>query len=214
MAGRTVEDVGEALATRLCRDDAACVTLCTYLVRLLGEGRPVSREQLGEALHWTPWAVKTTLRHIPGIEVDAQGRIVAAGLSLLPTPHQFQVNGHLLYTWCAVDTLMYPTVLQQSAVVASRCPVSGAWVRLTVTPERVTQLDPAAALVCVVVPDADAASCDVRGAFCHHVHFLAGAEAGTRWQVAHPEAVLLTVEDAHRVARRLARTRYRLDGSP
>lgn len=205
----TVETIGQALAAGLCRDDDACATLCVQLLRLLAEGRPVSRDRLAAALGSSLAMVDMTLRQVPNVEVDERGDIVAAGLSLLATPHQFQVNGHALYTWCALDTLMYPAVLGQSARVASRCPVSGIWVRLTVTPDGIADLDPADALVSIVVPNAAAACSDVRGAFCQHVHFFAGPGAGAAWRAAHPEAVLQPVEEAYAVARLLAQTRYR-----
>lgn len=213
MTNPTVETIGPALATGLCRDDDACTALCTQLVRLLAEGRPVSRDRLAAALGSSRVTVDATLRQVANLEADERGDIVAAGLSLLPTPHRFRVNGHDLYTWCALDTLMYPVVLGQSAQVASRCPVSGAWVRFTVTPERIIHLDPSAALVSVVVPDAAAACVDVRGAFCRHVHVFAGPDAGAAWRAAHPEVTLLSVEEAYAVARLLARTRYRTGSS-
>jgi alkylmercury lyase len=212
MTGLTVEAVGQRLAASLCRDDA-CAVLCTRLVRLLAEGRPVSPDRLAAALGSSRAAVDATLREIPNVEFDDQGDIVAAGISLLPTPHQFQVNGHLLYTWCALDTLLYPVVLQQTTQVASRCPVSGLTLRFTVTPERVVPLEQAGALVSIVVPDAVAACCDVRGAFCQHVHFLAGHDAGVAWRTMHPAALLLSVDDASAVARLLAQTRYRTASS-
>jgi alkylmercury lyase len=213
MTAPTVNTIGQALADGLCRDDDACAALCVQLLRLLADGQPVSREHLATPLGVARDVLDATLRRIPNVAFDQRGRIVAAGLSLLPTPHHFEVNGHALYTWCALDTLMYPVVLGQSAHVASRCPISGAWVQLTVTPERVEDLDPVDTQVSVVVPDAAAACCDVRGAFCQHVHFFAGAEAGATWRATHPEAVLLSVEEAFAVARLLARTRYRTASS-
>ena len=208
MTNLTVETIGQSLAASLCRDDDACVALCAKLVRLLSNGQPVSREHLAAALGTSRAAVDATLRQVPNLECDDRDNIVAAGLSLLPTPHHFRVNGNALYTWCALETLMFPVVLQQSAQVASRCPVSGVRVRLTVTPEGIDYLDPAGALVSVVVPDASGARCDVRGVFCRHVHFFGGPEAGAAWRAAHPEAVLLSVEDAHAVARFVAQKRY------
>ncbi len=205
-----VEAIGQFLAARLCREDDACAALCTQLVRLLAEGQPVSRDRLAAALGCSRAAVDATLRQVANLATDERGDIVAAGLSLVPTPHQFQVNGHALYTWCALDTLLYPLVLGQSAQVASRCPVSGTAVRLTATPTGVVDLDPAAALVSLVLPAAADACGDVRGAFCQHVHFFAGPEAGAAWQAAHPEVTLLSVEDAYTAARLLAQTRYRV----
>jgi len=57
-------------------------------------------------------------------------------------------------------------------------------VRLTVMPARIETLDPLDALVSVVVPNAAAACCDVRGVFCQHVFFFAGLTP-TLWGVPH-----------------------------
>lgn len=102
-------------------------------------------------------------------------------------------------------------VLGQRAEITSPCPVSGVLVRLTVTPQGIARLDPPGVLVSLVVPDAAAACRDVRGAFCGHVHFFAGPDAGAAWCATHPEATLLSVEDAFTVARQVARKRYRIE---
>jgi alkylmercury lyase len=205
-----VETTGQALALRLCRDDDACAALCAQLVRLLANAQPVSPERLAATLGVSRAAVDATLRHVPNVEFDGRGQIIAAGLSLVPTPHQFRVEGKTLYTWCALDTLMYPLVLQQTAEVSSRCPFTGSSVHLTVTPEGIVALTPADALVSMVVPEAAAARCDVRAVFCQHVHFLAGSAAGAAWQAGHPGSKMLSVEEAFGVARLLAAHRYRL----
>lgn len=212
MTEPAVEAIAQALTASLWRDDDTRA-LYRQLLRLLADGQPVSRERLATALGVAREAVDATLRQFPNVEEDDQGNIVASGISLVPTAHRFQVNGHALYTWCALDTLLYPVVLQQTAQVSSPCPVSGVMIRLTVTPERIAHLDPPGTLVSVVVPDAAAAGDDVRGAFCQHVHFFAGAGAGATWQAAHPAATLLSVEEAYAVARLLARTRYRTGSS-
>jgi alkylmercury lyase len=201
--------VSQALVAGLCRDDDMLATFCTHLVQLLGDGQPVARARLAAA-HGVPLAdVDAVLKRLPYVEFDGHGNIIAAGLSLVPTSHQFQVNGRTLYTWCALDTLMYPVVLQQAARVSSRCPVSGREVRLTLTPEYIVDCDPVDALMSLVVPEAEAACCDVRGAFCRHVHFLGGPAAGVRWRATHPETVILSVAEAFDVARYLAACRYR-----
>ncbi len=86
MAGRTVEAMGAALSASLCRADEACATLCIQLGRLLAQGHLVSHTPLAVALHWTYAEIVTTLLQVPNVEVNEQGHIVAAGLSLLPTP--------------------------------------------------------------------------------------------------------------------------------
>jgi alkylmercury lyase len=210
MADTTLEATGDALVASLCRDDDARAALCTQLLRLLAEGLPVSPGQLAAALQLSRAQVDQALEQLPNVEFDEQGNVIAAGLSVAPTPHEFRVNGHTLYTWCAIDTLMYPLVLQRTAQVSSRCPVTGRAVRLTVTPDEVADLDPADTLVSVVVPEADAARCDVRSVFCQHVHFLAGPAAGAAWRTMHPGTALLSVAESLRLVHRLAACRYRL----
>ena len=196
----------QALADALCGNDAH---ICLHLVRLLAEGHPLPRERLAAALGVPAAEVEALLAHVPDAVFDHQGHVIAYGLSLTPTPHRFRVNGRDLYTWCALDALMYPVALGQDAEVTSRCPVSGATIRLTVTPETIERVDPATAVVSIVTPVSAAACCNVRDAFCRHVHFLRGPEEATTWQAAHPEARLLTVHDAYALARLLAQRRYR-----
>jgi alkylmercury lyase len=45
------------------------------------------------------------------IEYDNEHRIVGWGLTLIPTPHAFVVDGRRLYTWCAAHTLLFPAII-------------------------------------------------------------------------------------------------------
>src|SRR5712692_4943647 len=112
------------------------------LIRLLSNGHPVSLEQLATALERPFEEVTEVLRQFEDIVSDEDGRIVGAGLSLLPTPYRFEVNGHVLYTWCALDTLIFPVWLGRSAQVSSACPATGQPIHLTVTPECLEHFDP------------------------------------------------------------------------
>src|SRR5437899_1810223 len=112
------------------------------LIRLLADGAPVSREQLATALERPSEEVTEVLRQLEDIVYDEDGRIVGAGLSLLPTPYRFEVHGHVLFTWCALDTLIFPVWLGRSAQVSSACPATGTPIHLRVSPERLEHLDP------------------------------------------------------------------------
>lgn len=46
--------------------------------------------------------VVAVLRQMSDVAYDEVGNIVGFGLSLVPTAHQFTVNGQTLYTWCAL----------------------------------------------------------------------------------------------------------------
>jgi alkylmercury lyase len=152
--------------------------------------------------------VTAILHQLPDIEYDSEGNIVASGLSLTPTPHHFQVNGNALFTWCALDALAYPMLLQQSAYVESPCPVTGGMIWLTITPERIEGVEPASTVVSFVIPEVAKTCCDVRGSFCCFVHFFSSPEAATVWLLEHQDAFILPVDEAYRVARIIAEYRY------
>jgi alkylmercury lyase len=103
------------------------------LWRLLAEGAPVSLEQLASLSHRPLNEIQAELPSLD-VRLDREGNILASGLSLVPTAHQFHLGEQELYTWCALDTLAFPPVLGRTARVISSCPVTGKTIRLTVTP--------------------------------------------------------------------------------
>ena len=109
----------EAIAHRLTaqRKDFYQSGVWVALLKLLTHGQPVAISQLAEAADLSPDAVAKIVSCCGDLEVDGQNQIVGMGLTLNPTPHQFQLNGHALYTWCALDTLMYVAALGQAQVV-------------------------------------------------------------------------------------------------
>jgi alkylmercury lyase len=175
--------------------------LCTPLLRLLAAGEPVSIERLARAMGRTPAQVTQALQTLPSIEYDAVGNIVGAGLTLNPTPHQFSINGRTLYTWCALDTLFFPALLEQSADIVSPTPGTGTPVRLSVTPHIVQTVDPAEAVVSIVKPSNNP---DVRQVFCVRVHFFSSADIAEAWLTQHPGGFLLPVADAFALGQQLA----------
>jgi alkylmercury lyase len=132
----------------------------------------------------------------PNVHRNEGGDVVAfGGLSLIATPHRFEVDGRELFTWCAWDTMFLPALLGQPAIVRSTCPITGDGVRLNVAPARVVAADPAGLQVSFPAPGAARAQ-DITGSFCCHVHFLAGQPAGTAWLANHPSGLVLSVRDA------------------
>ena len=178
------------------------------LLQLLAAGEPVDIEALAGATGKTADDVRQALAGMPDTEYDDTGRIVGSGLTQRPTPHRFEVDGHTLYTWCALDTLIFPAVLDRPAQVESPCHATGQPIRLQVEPERVISVDPATVVVSIVTPD-DLSS--VRSAFCNQVHFFASAEAAAGWLDQHPDGTVLPVVDAYQLGRPLTQT---LQGPP
>jgi alkylmercury lyase len=205
MPPSSLDEIARAIANALHCDHRA---FCLQLLRLLANGHPVSPEQLATTLDLPSDEVTTILRQLPDIEYNREGNIVASGLSLLPTSHHFQVNGHALFTWCAMDALTYPMMLQQPAYVESPCPVTGTMIKLKVTPESVEFLEPASAVVSFVIPEKAKTCCDVRGSFCCNVLFFSSFEAASVWRSEHLETIVLPVNAAYQVARMVARYRY------
>ncbi len=131
------------------------------------------------------------------IEYDDEHRIVGWGLTLIPTPHTFVVDGHRLYTWCAADTLMFPAIIGRPAHVESRLSDNG----YGRPPDRrpaggVTDLSPATAVISIPASDELDVS-RVRASCCNPGRFFASAEAAEDWLAQYPTGTVLPVADAY-----------------
>jgi alkylmercury lyase len=177
--------------------------LLLHLVRFLAEGLPVSPEQLAAVSHHSVEDIRAFLQ-CSDVEVNAEGNIVGLGLSLQPTQHQFRLGEKTLYTWCALDTLLFPAVLNCTAQVTSSCPATGKKIHLTVTPAGIEYLEPRSAVISVRLPGAETDLCHVRGTICMQGHFFADRAAASAWPGLHPQAILISVEEAAELGRELA----------
>src|SRR5258708_17688978 len=126
------------------------------LIRRLAYGTPITRVEAATLVGCTESDLDTHLAQLPfRVEVDDEGRIVGAGLTLRPTPHEFVIYGSRLYTWCAIDTFIFSLLLGRSAQVISPCASTGHAVSVTVSPEGILAADPPEAVVSVVAPPAN-----------------------------------------------------------
>jgi alkylmercury lyase len=199
MSAGPVEALAESLAGTFPGSEDAPLALA--LVRELARGEPVGADALAAAAGRPRPEVSAVLERWPTVRRDEHGDVVAfGGLSLPPTAHGFEVAGRRLHAWCAWDTLFLPAMLGAPARVRSRCPVTGATVRLAVEPGGVRDAHPEPLGVSFPRPGA-ASTADITGSFCSHVHFLAGPEAAARWRAEHPGAVVLTLDDAFELGR-------------
>jgi alkylmercury lyase len=165
-------------------------------VRLLARGAPVALAEIADEAG----VEVTDLIDAPAghdIEYDDEHRIVGWGLTLIPTPHAFVVDGHRLYTWCAADTLLFPAIIGSRAQIESHCPTTDTVVRVTVDPQDgVTDLSPVTAVISI--PDADELdSARVRASCCNPGRFFATAAAAKDWLAQYPNGTVLPVADAH-----------------
>ena len=114
-----------------------------------------------------------------------------------PTPHRFTLAGEQLYTWCALDTLIFPTLLERAASVESVSPTSGEPIRVTIDPVAgVTSVEPATAVVSLVNPDQITS---IRSSFCNQVHYFTSDEDAAGWLAEHPRAEVVPVAVAYRI---------------
>lgn len=166
------------------------------LLRMLADGEPVELEALAEGAGLPVNEATRRLAAVPDTEYDDNGRIVGQGLTLNPTPHRFTVNDHQLYTWCALDTLIFPTLLDRPATIESASPVSGQPIHVTVTASGVTSVQPPTAVVSLVNPE-DLTS--IRSSFCDQVHYFTCADDAAPWLAQHPGALIVGVTEAHQM---------------
>jgi alkylmercury lyase len=130
-------------------------------------------------------------------------------LALADMPHRFVVDGRTLYTWCAFDPLFLAPLLEATAHVISRCPVTGETITLTVNAEGVRDIEPPGAVLSFLKP-ADGFSDDVIERFCHYIHLFASQDAANTWVAEHAGTFVLPIDEAFELGRR---TFGRLAGS-
>ena len=194
--------LSDCLSGTLRRSDTTVNWLQPVLLRLVAGGEPVTVADLAVAAGRPEPDVRAALAQMPDTEFDDSGRVVGWGITQRTTPHRFNVNGRHLFTWCALDTLMFPALLGKPAQVSSPCHATGepVEVQVDVHPDRVTSFTPAEAVVSIVTPG-QAGS--IRGAFCNQVHFFASADAAGPWLAEHPEASVLPVVEAFELGKPL-----------
>jgi alkylmercury lyase len=157
-------------------------------------GQPLSPVHLARRLQMSQEGLTEHLARVPDTEFDTQGNIVGWGITLVPTQHQFRLKERPLFTWCAFDTVLFPPLLQVEAHVQSVCEASGHPITFVTSSEGIADLSQATSVLSLILP---AKRCDcVRGTFCEQSLFFQSEEVASSWMALHPEAVLLSVEEA------------------
>jgi alkylmercury lyase len=168
---------------------------------LLARSKPASPEEIAATSAKSPEEVRAALDRFPSAEWDEQGRVVGLGLTLQLTPHRLELEGRTLFAWCALDSLLFPILLGRPASIESPCRGTGELVHIEVTSAGIEAVEPIPAVVSIVAAR-DLAN--LRRISCNNVHFFSSPEAASRWLEKHPEATILSVEDAYRLGRLIA----------
>ena len=175
------------------------------LLLLLLNGEPVSPDQIAVTINKPREEVINLLQELPNVELDNHGNLVGIGLTLRPTPHRFEVEGRTLFTWCALDALIFPAIIKKPVSIESPCPVTGTRVKVQVTHDRVEKVEPSSAVVSIVIPETLE---NIRNAFCNHVRFFSSSESATSWLADNPNAAVIPVADAYNLGRRIIKQFY------
>ena len=175
--------------------------LFVALLRELARGHAVRQETLAATLGWSAERVAALLAQEPCTEYDGDGNVIGYGITLRETAHTFEIDGRRLYTWCALDALMFPVLIGKTARVFSRCPATQLPVSLTVSPDAVRNVEPATAVVSLPLPESTG---NVRSSFCCHVHFYASDSVAHQSISANPGMKLLSIQDAFCLGREIA----------
>jgi alkylmercury lyase len=162
-----------------------------HIQKLLLAGQPVSPERIAATLQISRNEVTAILNYW-GAALDNEGNVVGLGLSVVPTPHAYQINGRQLYVWCAGDAIMFPIFHKASAVIESPDPISGEKVRLIGTPEGAKEVEPSTAVVSWVPGTLDIEK--VRAKFCNFTNFFTSVETASQYVARHPDLIIVPID--------------------
>ncbi|MGI0043611.1 MAG: organomercurial lyase [Nitrososphaeraceae archaeon] len=174
-------------------------------LQLLSNGSPVTLAEIASQLQASAEKVTSTLRKF-GAEFDTEGNIIGLGLTLIKTLHVYKVNSRKMYTWCAVDALAFPVILQQTAHIESSDPVTGDKVQIHITPGRVEKIEPKSAVMSFI-KNIDVTN--VRGTFCNNVNFFSSPETAAIWIAEHSEITFYPVNDVYQALQHIHSNKYR-----
>ena len=183
------------------------ITIHAY--RLLARGEPVTPAQIAEAAGVPRKRTEKVLRSWRLVLWDDHGRVVGFfGLQshhVEPT-HRIEVDGTPVFGWCAGDTLLIPEILGTTAKVESADPLSGATIRLTVTPEGATGLEPTEAVMSLLYPEGELTETAIQS-FCHRVYFFESPGSAREWIGDRPGMFTVTIDEAFQLGRLVNRLR-------
>ena len=200
-----IDEIAEAIDAAMPDLDPTDQRIAAAIYRLMGSGEPVEPASVAQMASATAERVDERLGSWPGVYRDQQGRVVGFwghAISKLDPEYRLLVDGKTTYTWCALDTLFIPALLGKEVRVEASDPVTGEEVLLVVDGEGAHDVKPADAVVSIVVPDGPFGY-DVIERFCHRVLLFASEATGARWTAEHEGTMLLSVEEAFELGRRM-----------
>ncbi len=177
--------------------------LSVAIYRQLAKGHSVSKNELAQQLHISPEQIHRFLKLVPvtAIEFDRTGNISGfVGLSLKAGNHRFIVNSYPLFTWCVLDALFLPSILQADATLLTECPESGQTIEVFLSPCTVLSSNCPSPVVSLTSTDQNACRNDLRASFCNHVNLFSDFSAFEKWRRERPDVIGIALSDAYDLA--------------
>ncbi len=127
-------DLPESWLRSLATQDPVETRLRRAGFRAILAGRAVGAPELAAELGLPVDEVREHLARMAAtglVELDERGTVIGCwGLSTRPTSHRLRIHGRQLYTWCAVDAVGIPAILEADARIDSRCAGCGRPLRI------------------------------------------------------------------------------------
>jgi alkylmercury lyase len=200
-----LNEIAEAIMAAMPSLDLRDQRIVLSTRRLLAQGQPVTIDAIAVASNVTAAEVEARFSSWPGVYRDDKGRVVGfwgQAIEGLDPEYRLVAGGKTTYAWCALDTLFIPPLLGGTVLVEATDPVTGDSVSLVVDGDGARNVQPAGAVVSMVVPDGPFGY-DVIESFCHRVLFFASRESGEKWTAEHKGTMLLSVPEAFDIGRGL-----------
>ena len=184
--------------------------LLVRVMRALAQGHPVAEEQISQIITDLGVDRNKANHFLSQVAERDESRNVTGimGMSLNKTSHRLNLNGTRLYAWCAMDTLFLPAMLDQTVTIESKSPVSRQIVRLTVSPQKMEEFEPADAVLSFIVVEPEEANMNsvesIWNTFCHHIYFFASREEAEQWAGGRRDIEILPVEQAYELSKLLS----------
>ncbi|MCH7495277.1 MAG: hypothetical protein IH825_04185 [Candidatus Marinimicrobia bacterium] len=176
--------------------------------RDLAKGEPVSTTALDKIIEEIGIDNDEANDYLKTItERDSDGNILGIlGLSLNKHPHEFIVNGNSFNTWCAIDALFIPPMLNKTATVKSISPLSKGKIELRVSPEKVEEVSPDGVAVSIVTlkPDEETREsvAKIWSNYCHNIFFFSSEEEGKEWAEGKENIEIVSVHEAYELGKK------------
>lgn len=174
---RLARDVVAALP----RLDAEEIVVGLASYHLIAAGAPATPATIAASTGVSTPRVAAVLASLPTAALDGGEVTAFLGLQREPGRHQVSFGAQRCGTWCAWDTLFLPELVGAPAHVESRCPVSGAVVRVVVDPrDGVCKVSPPGTVLSFLDQPAPYSGA-IQAEFCRWIHFLAGEAEAEAW---------------------------------